>query len=162
MNRASIPLTLTDLIAAASEVLKGAGYEQVSRRFQAWDTPASRLFEDGYNIVGLVAFETCGALLREWPDRQGSLVEVISKHVGRQESKSWDGYLVLLTPGAAPSEGSEIETVRYNTTRLRKLVATGEELVGAIDVERLLRPLLPLGPAQAITSGASALDLASC
>jgi hypothetical protein len=104
-------------------------------------------------------FETCAELLRTWPDRQGSLVDVISQYVGQGESKSWDGYLVLLTSSLAPSEGKEIEAVRYNTTRLRKIVATGDDLRTPTDVERVLRPLLPLGREQARLSQESALDL---
>jgi hypothetical protein len=84
---------------------------------------------------------------------------VISQYVGQGESKSWDGYLVLLTPGLAPSEDVEIEAVRYNTNRLRKLVATGDDLRSPTDVERVLRPLLPLGQDRTNLSQESALDL---
>jgi|ERR1017187_7574803 hypothetical protein len=119
-------LTATDLIAAASSALAEGGYHQVTRRFEDWDTPTSRLFEDEYNIVGLVVFDTCGDLLRSWADLQGSLVDVISRNVGREESKAWDGYLALLSLGFASSESAALDAVRYNTTRLRKLVATAD------------------------------------
>jgi hypothetical protein len=159
MTRASAGFTPTDLVASTSQALVAGGYEQIAGRFPDWDTPSSRLFEDAYNIVGVAVFDTCRELLRAWPDRQGSLVDVISRHVGQEEAKSWDGYLVLLTPGVAPSEDSGIETVRYNTTRLRKLVATGDDLQNPTDVERVLRPLLPLGQEQAKVTQQSALDL---
>lgn len=159
MTKSSVGLSPTDLIAAASEVLTDGGYQRIPARFPQWDTPTSRLFEDEYNIVGIVVFDTCGELLQAWPDLQGSLVEMISRHVGLGESKSWDGYLVLMTPGQAPSESAEVEAVRYNTTRLRKLVATGDELRSPIDVERVLRPLLPFGQERANLSQESALDL---
>ncbi len=159
MSQSSIGLTSTDLIAAASQALKDGGYQQISRRFKDWDTPTSRLFEDEYNVVGIVIFDTCGELLRAWPDLQGSLVDVISGQVGHEEGKSWDGYLVLLTAGVAPSEDAGIEAVRYNTTRLRKLVATGDDLRSLTDVDRVLRPLLPLGQERASLSQESALDL---
>jgi hypothetical protein len=90
---------------------------------------------------------------------QGALVDVISRHVGAQESKSWDGYLVLMSPGIAPSESAAIEQVRYDTTRLRKLVATGTDLKAAGDVERVLRPLLPLRQEQVEVGRGSVLDL---
>jgi len=61
-------------------------------------------------------------------------VNVISENIGHAEWKAWDGYLVLLTPGLAPSEEANIEAVRYDTTRLRKLVATGEDLRNPTDV----------------------------
>lgn len=159
MTESSSLFTPTDLIAAVSQVLTAGGYQQIPRRFREWDTPTSRLFEDEYNVVGIVVFDTCSELLRTWPDLQGSLVGVISQHVGQAESKSWDGYLVLLTPGLAPSEDVEIEAVRYNTTRLRKLVATGNDLRIPTEVERVLRPLLPLGQVRPNLTQESALDL---
>lgn len=151
--------TVTDLMAAASNALLEGGYRQVTRRFEDWDSATSRLFEDSYNIVGIVIFDTCSDLLQSWPDLQGSLVEVISRHVGREESKAWDGYLVLLSPGLASSESAAIEAVRYNTTRLRKLVATGDDLRTSTDVERVLRALLPLGEERTGLDQQSALDL---
>lgn len=151
--------TSTGLIAAASEVLSTGGYQAIRQTFADWDTPTSRLFENEYNIVGIVVFETCAELLRAWPDRQGSLVNLMSQNVGQGESKTWDGYLVLLSPSLAPSEGVEIEAVRYNTTRLRKIVATGEDLQTAGDVEQVLRSLLPLSQEQVGPGRGSALDL---
>jgi hypothetical protein len=134
-------------------------YRQITGRFPDWDTPTSRLFEDEYGVVGIVVFDTCAELLRTWPDMQASLVEVISRHVGKEEAKSWDGYLVLLSPGIAPSETAAVDEVRYNTTRLRKLVATAGDLKDPTDVERVLRPLFPLPQERANIGQESALDL---
>lgn len=159
MTDSSVGFTPTDVVAAASQVLLSGGYHQITASGREWDTPTSRLFEDEYNVVGLVVFSTCSELLRTWPDLQGSLVDVISQHVGKNEAKSWDGYLVLLTPGLGPVDDSEIEALRYNTTRLRKIVATGDDLRTSSDVERVLRPLLPLGQEQARPSHESALEL---
>ena len=159
MTSSSARFTSTSLVAAASQTLAAGGYQQIHDMFPQWDTPTSRLFEDKYNVVGVVVFDTCSELLQAWPDLQGSLVNVISRYVGREESKSWDGYLVLLTPGFAASEDVAIEAVRYNTTRLRKLVATGDDLQNPTDVERVLRPLLPLGQERAKLSQEPALDL---
>ena len=159
MTDSPTSFTPTDLIARASQVLSDGGYQSIRQRFSEWDTSTSRLFEDEYNVVGIVVFDTCSELLRAWPDLQGSLVDVISRHVGQGESKSWDGYLVLLTPSLAPSEGTEIEAIRYNTTRLRKIVATGEDFRSPTDVEHVLRALLPLGQEQASLKQESALDI---
>jgi hypothetical protein len=159
VNNSSIDLTSTDLIAAASQTLITGGYRQIADGFREWDTPTSRLFEDEYGIVGVVVFETCADLLRTWPDLQASLVDVISRHVGTEEAKSWDGYLVLLSPGNAPLENLAIDELRYNTIRLRKLVATADDLKSATDVERVLRPLLPLPQERANLGQQSALDL---
>lgn len=159
MKSISAGFTATDLIAAASGVMMAGGYQPILRTFPEWDTPTSRLFEDDYNVVGIVVLETCRELLRAWPDLQGSLVEVISRNIGKGESKSWDGYLVLLTPEIAPSEYPKIEAVRYDTTRLRKLVATGDDLKSPLDAERVLLSLLPLGQERGRPSQESALDL---
>jgi len=159
MTNSSLGFTSTDLIVAASQTLIDGGYHQIAARFREWDTPTSRLFEDEYGVVGIVVFDTCAELLRTWPDLQASLVDVISRHVGKEESKSWDGYLVLLSPGIAPSASAAIEDVRYNTTRLRKLVATADDLKRPTDVERVLRPLLPLPQERANLGQESALDL---
>jgi hypothetical protein len=159
MTDSSLGYTTTDLIASASQVLLEGGYRQINGQFPEWGTPTSRLFEDEYSVVGIAIFETCKELLQTWPDAQALLVDVISRHVGSQESKSWDGYLVLLTPGLAPSESAALEAVRYDTTRLRKLVATGDDLKLPTDVERVLRPLLPLRPERASLVQQSALDL---
>lgn len=151
--------TSTDLIAASSRLLEAGEYQLIRRRFPEWDTATTRLFEDKYNIVGVAVFTTVGELLESWADLQGELVEVISRHVGQSESKSWDGYLVLLTSAIAPTADPGIEAVRSDTSRLRKLVATGEDLVEPNDVERLLRPLLPLQIPQAAVGQSTALDL---
>ncbi|MGV3520300.1 hypothetical protein [Luteitalea sp.] len=159
MTRTPTVLTLTDMIAASSQVLTAAGYRQMAAPSTRWDSATSRLFEDEYNVVGVVVFGTCGELLQSWPDLQGSLVELISKHVSKGEAKSWDGYLVLLTSGVAPSEEAEIRAVRYDTARVRKIVATGEDLATVTDVGRVLRPLLPLSIDQTAMDNASALDV---
>jgi len=159
MTDSSPGYTTTDLIAAASQVLLEGGYRQINGQFPEWSTPTSRLFEDEYSVIGIAIFETCKELQQAWPDVQAVLVDVISRHVGSQESKSWDGYLVLLTPGLAPSESEAIEAVRYNTTRLRKLVATGDDMKHPTDVGRVLQPLLPLRSERAGLEQESTLDL---
>jgi hypothetical protein len=152
-------LTCTDLIASAAQALLDGGYRRINGKFAYWDTPTSRLFEDEYSVVGMVAFDSCSELLQSWPDLQGRLVDLISGHIGRQESKAWDGYLVLLSPGLAPVDIQEVENIRSNTTRLRKLVATGDDLRTVADVERVLRPLLPFSHEQASVTQGSVLEL---
>ncbi len=159
MKHSAGKLTSTELMVAASQVLVAGGYQRVTRSFPDWDTPTSRLFEDEYNVVGIAVFDTCAELLRVWSDLQGALANVISSHIGRGESKSWDGYLVLLTPAAVPSEEAGLDAVRYDTTRLRKIVATGSDLHTATDIERVLRPLLPLAAERVLPSGGSTLEL---
>jgi hypothetical protein len=143
MTTQSPPNTATGLLAKATAVLGDGGYRLITE-VSDWASSTSRLFEDAYNIVGVVVFPTCGELLDSWPEQQESLVRLISQHVAANEGKAWDGYLVLLTPGSGPSERERLKAVQYDTTRLRKLVASGDDLASEGDVERVLRSLLPL------------------
>lgn len=152
-------MTTTDLIAASTGVLETGGYQSIREGFPEWNTTSTRLFEDKYNVVGIAVFATTAELLQSWADLQGALVDVISHYVGRSENKAWDGYLVLLTTAMAPESDYNIEAVRSDTTRLRKLVATGEDLAAPRDVERLLRSLLPLRDQQGSIGQGTALDL---
>lgn len=149
--------TSTDLMAACVNVLESGGYRSIREGFPDWTSSDARLFEDEYNVVGVAVFGTCAELRRSWPNLQASLIDLISAKVGLSD-KSWDGYLVLLSPGTAPTEELEIEEIRRDTTRLRKLVATGEDIRVANDVARVLRPLLPLATISGWLEGTSALD----
>lgn len=152
-------MTPTDLIAASTSVLEAGGYQPIREGFPEWNMTSTRLFEDKYNVVGIAVFTTAAELISSWADLQGALVEVISRHVGQTENKAWDGYLVLLTTAIAPTSDANIEDIRSDTTRLRKLVATGEDLIAPGDVERLLRSLLPLRAQQDLIGQSTALDL---
>lgn len=151
--------TATGLLAKATAELKGGGYSLVSRKGDDWSANNARLFEDEYNIVGVVVFETCAELLASWPDQQEALVRLISHEVAVGEAKAGDGYLVLLTPGRAPSERERLKDVRYDMSRVRKLVATGEELDQDSDVERVLRPLMPLARTAKVPTNGSSLSV---
>jgi len=71
----------------------------------------------------------------------------MSTHISRREPKAWEGYLVLLALGPAPlGDGPVINDLRYDTNRVRKIVATGNDLSSVKDVEACLLPLLPLSP----------------
>jgi hypothetical protein len=137
-------LTTSELLGAASQLLLENGYQPVDSRFPDWDSSTSRLFEDRYSVVGIVVFDNPIELLSTWTDLQGSLVNVISKYIGHVESKSWDGYLVLMTPSILAEGREALADIRYNTSRVRKIIATGEDLQSLADLERFMRPLLPL------------------
>jgi hypothetical protein len=151
--------TTTDLLAAASKVMLDANYQRVTVTTEGWDSATTRLFEDEYNVVAIAAFETCSELVASWPDAQGLLVAMMSQRIGQEEAKAWDGYLVLLSPGLSSTQSRDIEAVRYNTTRVRKLVATGEDFQVVGDVQRVLSALLPLETDAAIVEEKTALDL---
>ena len=102
-----------------------------------WPTKNVRLFEDAYSIVALLVFDTWTELSGTWIEAQTALIELMSKHVLSWEAKAWDGYLVLLTLAlVAPNETLEPTQIRYDTHRVRKILATGDELKRLPDVER--------------------------
>ncbi len=136
-------LTTSQVLAAATELLMNGGYESVP--LEDGGFTSARVFEDPYGIVAVNVFDTWESLSDGWHLAQGSLVDLISNHLTRPEPKSWEGYLVLLTPAPVPEpERSHVADLRYDTNRLRKLVATGEDLQTLDDVREALLPLLPL------------------
>jgi hypothetical protein len=139
-------LTTTDLLAIASDCLVAGSYQPIDgAELSAELGQNARLFEDPYGIVAVIVYETWSELMTGWADAQSALVETISKYISSSEAKAWDGYLVLLTPSLLTTEDSfAANEIRYDTSRLRKLVATGGELRGIADVERALLSLLPL------------------
>jgi len=150
-------LTTSQLLAAVTERLASGGYNAVQTS-DAWPS-SSRVFEDVYGIVAVVAYETWTELTENWPDAQGQLVELISTHLTRPEPKAWEGYLVLLTPSEAPTGArAEFADIRYDTNRVRKLVAAGDDLQTLDDVEQALLPLLPLEVEAQVGSGPGLLE----
>ena len=136
-------LSSLQLIARASQVLEQNGYRRVSVP-DDWPA-ASRLFEDPYGIVGVHVYETWRELAEEWSGAQSLLVDLISATIARPEAKTWEGYLVLLTGADVLDDDHQaLVDLRYNTNRLRKLVATGQDIETLDDVRDALLPLLPL------------------
>ena len=145
--------TSSTLLASVEELLQQNGYRLAGQRAVAgWDLPTSKLFEDPYSLVAVVVFDTWRELLTTWPDAQALLVDTMSAQLSKTEAKSWDAYLVLLTPSFTDTGGArDVNAIRYNTARVRKLIATGDELQTLEDVERTLLPLLPVATV-AVTS----------
>jgi hypothetical protein len=139
-------ITTSSLLAAASDFLERGGYSRISEEPSGqWLTSAVRLYEDKYGIVAIVAFETWSDLSAKWMEAQATLVALISQHLTRNEAKAWDGYLVLLTPNPRPAAATEeASRIDRDTSRVRKLLASGDELKTVSDVESVLLPLLPL------------------
>ena len=138
-------LNPTTLLASSAEFLMEAGYRLVaSEDALGWQTAHSKLFEDPYSLVGVVVYDTWSDLAEGWPDAQARLVNTMATRLSKTEPKTWDGYVVLLTPGYSGSDSRHVSLIRYDTTRVRKLVATGEDLKALGDVKRAILPLLPL------------------
>jgi len=145
MEEEFIP-TVTELLANATRILENHGYRRVNIDItENWQTSNVRLFEDDYGIVAVVVYDTWGDLSSNWVDAQASLVELLSKYTTHYDPKSWEGYLVLLTPSPVARQNSlELTEIRYDISRVRKLVATGDDIKTLDDVRQILLPLLPL------------------
>jgi hypothetical protein len=153
-------LTPTDLLAAATEALHAGGFKRVADGVSDGWPFAARLFEDDYSIVCVGVYETWTELASGWTDAQAHVVDLMSTHLVRGDAKSWEGYLVLVTTGTPSAAArSSVAEIRYDTNRLRKLVATGDELITIADVERALLPVLPLDGGVALQEPVSAVDL---
>jgi len=153
-------LTATDLLAHVTHILVSRGYSQVPSQLSTnWPVSTARVFEDSYGIVGIAIYETWADLLSTWTTSQGAFVDLISRYVRTSDAKAWDGYLVLMTPSVGPNSQAEAKQIRYDTSHVRKLVATGDELRGLEDVERVILPLLPLADVGASPSESALTSL---
>lgn len=153
-------LTTTGLLAAAQSALLEAGYRLVDgANGQSPPYDRARLLQNQYSVVMVATFETWENLVESWPDYQSATVESMSKFLKRGEAKAADGYLVLLTPGAVPiAEVANANRIRSDTSRLRKLLGTADELRSISDVPKILASLLPLSIHPTDGSGEGSLD----
>jgi hypothetical protein len=132
------------IIAASRELLANNGF-RIANDLQFDSLPATRALvaEDDYSVVTIVAYETFSELQSEWSSAQADLVTLLARRLARSAPKAWDGYLVLMSVGSS-TDRSVISTIERDTTRVRKIVATGEMLRTTRDVARVLDPFLPL------------------
>lgn len=146
MTQPHEPLTLSQILAASSECLTAHGFLEASTTsLKGVDGSRHRIFEDAYSIVAIVALESWTDIREGWIEAQSALVELMSDFVPKDTPKSWDGYLVLMTPGLVSlAEKPIVSRIRYDTGRVRKLIATGDQLKEVADVHGSLLPLLPL------------------
>lgn len=154
-------LTVTELLAYATETLETHCYKRVNLDLvESWQTSNVRLFEDDYSIVAVVVYDTWGDLLSNWIDAQASLVELVSQYTTSYDAKSWEGYLILLTPSpVANIDRLKLTKIRYDISRVRKLIATGDDIKTLDDVRRVLLPLLPLQVETINEVGEAVLDM---
>lgn len=146
--------TVTNLTAATSEALYGAGFREVSTAaLDDWRAAVVRLYEDEYSIVCVAIYETWADLDTHWMLDQANLIDLMSRNIVRNDPKAWEGYLVLLTPSIVPSpEREKAILIQRDTRHVRKLFAHGGELKEIDDVTRLLLPLMPLEERGALLS----------
>lgn len=138
------PLTTSDMLTLAAAQLIASGY-RVVRDVAGTVNSADRgiLAEDAASVVSVVVFETWSQLEAEWHEAQADLVDLLSKRLRRSAPKAWDGYLVLLCAGP-PTDKHVLSQIERDTTRVRKIVATGETLRTIRDMEGVLDILAPL------------------
>jgi hypothetical protein len=153
-------LTTLEVSGAADRALTSAGYRPIEDvGWEAWSNSA-RAYEDEYSVVAVFVFDSFENLDREWINAQTSLVELMTQHISRDEAKAWDGYLALLTPASADGpQQLRMNEIRRDTSRVRKLVATRDQINSLAGVERSLLPLLPLEPGLPLVLAGSALDV---
>jgi hypothetical protein len=148
----------SELLLVAQKLLEDNGYIEVPVGDDVARSNA-RMFESPNSIVMIAAFDSWADLRESWADYQGAAVEAITKRLRREDPKAWDGYLVLLTPSLIPldQQGAANE-IRSDTSRLRKLLGTGDEIESPSAVKRTLLPLLPINVAPGESARRSGLD----
>jgi hypothetical protein len=151
-------LTTSELLALASAQLGSNGY-RVVRDIAGTAHSAGRglLAEDASSVVSVVVFETWQQLETEWLDAQADLVDLLSRRLQRSAPKAWDGYLVLLCASPA-TDHHVIAQIERDTTRVRKIVATGDTLRTIKDIENVLDVLAPLEIPNAVEALEDVLD----
>lgn len=141
-------LTATAILSAATEALTrtDAGYSLIGAELDndLWPTDHVHVLEDPFSVVAVCVFDTWPGLERLWPDAQAAFVELLSAHLTNVDPKAWDGYLVLLTSDDRGDARDSVDAIRYDTGRVRKLVASAPELATVQDVGLAVLPLLPL------------------
>ena len=145
MSEPRTPLSVVAMLAAASDTLVGCGYKASAVDPVEHLDISSRIFEDEYSVVMVAVLESWDDLSRRWRKIQSHFIELLSEYIPRDAAKTWEGYLVLLTSSVAGREARPtIEGIRYDTERVRKIVATGEDVETSADVARVLAPLVPV------------------
>lgn len=136
------------LLAEAGRVLEEADYRVERETGRVLSLPPDRalIAEDKYGVVVVVVYDTWRDLSHHWRDAQSAVVEALSARFLKLDPKAWEGYLLLLTSAFAVDGDSTVHDIRYDTSRIRKIVATGDDLQSLADVERALLPVLPLDP----------------
>jgi hypothetical protein len=135
-------LSAVEVLGAIGGRLKDAGF-QIGPELGLRVGEQLRCFEDEVSIVGVAQFRSWSLLRDNWLDAQSVLVDLLSDRLDRSDPKAWEGYLVLLTLDQ-PLNSAEVDEIRRDTSRLRKIVATGDDLTSVSQVDDALLPVLPL------------------
>ncbi|HMP71365.1 MAG TPA: hypothetical protein PKA76_18595, partial [Pirellulaceae bacterium] len=139
-------LTRDQILSRVTELMASNGYAPANDvSIKCIDDQNQRIFEDEFSVVAAVYYEDWRNLIESWHESQASFVELISEKLTSADRKAWDSYLVLLTTSLVPlNESHVIHDIRYDTRRVRKLLATGDQLKDLDDLEDAFLPLLPI------------------
>ena len=149
-------LEASQVLGEATRLLCDGGFSQADP-VNASPELELRVFEDDRSIVGLVLYQTWEELEANWPVAQATMVELMSEQVRRNDPKSWEGYLVLLTVDE-PAHAESVTRITTDTIRLRKLVATGRDLKTMSSVKDTLLPVLPFDVTGSVVSSTALTD----
>lgn len=146
MTQHGAAVTVTALAAATKDVLEEAGFNAAEHTSVArWRATTATVYEDPYSVVLVAVYETWAELAAGWEEDQAGLVTLISEHFSSADAKSWEGYLVLLTPSVVPARDRLLAIdIQRNTLHVRKLLAGRDHLQSPAHVRQTLLPLLPL------------------
>ena len=174
MPKSTAPLSRTTILVEIQRLLENAGYVVKRDPLAAGTTPSELkvepipealagrwlLAEDSIAIVAIVVYDHLSDLLSSWHLAQGAVVDLISNKLSTSDPKLWEGYLVLINPSLPTVDGKrDVEKIRHDVSRIRKLVATGEELQTISDVERVLLTFLPIDVGTFDVGPASLLEM---
>jgi hypothetical protein len=145
-EESSVAWSSSSLFEGCIDLLRSADYTRASLPDNVGLPPAAALLEDAYSIVLVVSFDAWEQLSAGWRSAQEALVQVLTTRLSSFDAKSWDGYLILLTPTeVTKAEFEEMISIRYDTDYARKLVITSNEYgVGGSRLPLALAPVLPL------------------
>lgn len=149
-------LTAAEVLGAISGRLMRSGF-QIGPELSLHNGEQLRCYEDEVSIVGVSQFRSWSALRDSWLGAQSVLVDLLSERLDRSDPKAWEGYLVLLTLDLPPTS-AEVDEIRRDTARLRKIVATGADMTSVTQVEDALLPVLPLSGGVLRHDASSILD----
>lgn len=157
---AEVTLSPSSVIAEVASILRRSNYQVVDTAdLRSFEVEQGVLAEDEFGIVLAIVTETAELIESQWCDYQAKFVEYLGSKLNKFDPKVWEAYMVLLTPSVTPrSLFPHLERIRLDTSQIRKLIITGEQLTALSDIARALLPVLPLDESDAEGSQESLLD----
>jgi hypothetical protein len=138
------------LVEHISFALVESGARLISReRYANWPE-AAFAYEDDFSVIAVWAYESFRDLRDGWLSAQDAMGRLVSSNILSPDPKAWDGYLVLCTGDTVNTQlSAELNFIRSDTRRLRKLVVTGDDLdadtvMNAARIRQAIAPILAI------------------